>query len=36
VFVLRPDRYVAACVPLANWLEKRAEIGALIAATFAA
>ncbi len=36
VFVLRPDRYVAACVPLTNWPEKRAEVGALIAATFAA
>jgi len=34
VFVLRPDRYVAACVPLANWSDKRAEMGALIAATF--
>lgn len=36
VFVLRPDRYVAACVPLAAWPEKRAEMGALIAGTFAA
>jgi 3-(3-hydroxy-phenyl)propionate hydroxylase len=34
VFVLRPDRYVAACVPLMNWPEKCAEMGTLIAATF--
>jgi hypothetical protein len=34
VFVLRPDRYVAACVPLASWADKRAAMGALIAATF--
>jgi 3-(3-hydroxy-phenyl)propionate hydroxylase len=34
VFVLRPDRYVAACMPLNEWHRRRGEIAALIAATF--
>ncbi len=34
VFVLRPDRYVAACMPLEQWHRRRAEIVSLIAATF--
>ena len=34
VFVLRPDRYVAACVPLEQWPRRRADIVALIDATF--
>ena len=34
VFVLRPDRYVAACVPLAQWHRRRADFVALIDTTF--
>ena len=34
VFVLRPDRYVAACMPLEQWHRRRAEIVSLIDATF--
>ena len=34
VFVLRPDRYVAACMPLEQWHRRRAEIVSLIGATF--
>ena len=34
VFVLRPDRYVAACVPLEQWHRRRADIVSLIGATF--
>ncbi len=34
VFVLRPDRYVAACVPLDQWHRRRDDVVALIAATF--
>jgi 3-(3-hydroxy-phenyl)propionate hydroxylase len=34
VFVLRPDRYVAACVPLSQWHRRRAEIAALVTSTF--
>ena len=32
--VLRPDRYVAACVPLSQWHRRRAEIAALVTSTF--
>jgi 3-(3-hydroxy-phenyl)propionate hydroxylase len=34
VFVLRPDRYVAACVPLEQWHRRSAEIVLLMTATF--
>lgn len=34
VFLLRPDRYVAACLPLEQWHRRRADIVSLIAATF--
>ena len=34
VFVLRPDRYVAACVPLKEWPATGSRIAALMAATF--
>jgi 3-(3-hydroxy-phenyl)propionate hydroxylase len=34
VFVLRPDRYVAACMPLDEWRRRHGEIASLIAATF--
>lgn len=34
VFVLRPDRYVAACIPLDEWHRRRSEIASLVAATF--
>ena len=34
VFVLRPDRYVAACIPVAQWTSARATLIARIDATF--
>jgi 3-(3-hydroxy-phenyl)propionate hydroxylase len=34
VFVLRPDRYVAACIPVAQWPAARAALIARIDATF--
>ncbi len=34
VFMLRPDRYVMACIPLDQWHRRRSEIASMIAATF--
>jgi 3-(3-hydroxy-phenyl)propionate hydroxylase len=35
VFLLRPDRYVAACIPAADLEEEVAKVGKLFGATFA-
>jgi len=34
VFVLRPDRYVMACIPLNEWHSRSSQIASLIAETF--